>query len=53
MEYVKYVCPGCFYEQKETGICPDCKLPLIANCSVRGNPVVGEHIHLNEEECTV
>ena len=48
MEYVKYVCPKCFYEQKEPGICPNCEVPLIASCPVCGNPMVGEHIHLEE-----
>ena len=48
MEYVKYVCPSCFYEQKEPGVCLDCKVPLIASCPVCGNPIVGEHIHLEK-----
>ena len=48
MEYVKYVCPRCFYGQKEPGVCPNCKVPLVASCPVCGNPIVGEHIHLEE-----
>ena len=49
MEYVKYVCPKCFYEQKEPGTCPHCQALLVASCPVCGNPVVGEHVHLVEE----
>lgn len=45
MEYVKYVCPQCFYEAKEPGMCPHCGLPLVASCPVCGNPIVGEHVH--------
>jgi len=46
MEYVKYVCPKCFYEKKEPGICIHCNTPLVASCPVCGNPIVGEQIHL-------
>jgi len=53
MEYAKYVYPECFYEQKEPGVCPTCGLSLIARCPVCGNPIVGERIHLDEEEYTV
>ena len=31
MEYVKYVCPKCFYEPKEPGVYLYCKVPLIAS----------------------
>jgi len=43
---IAYVCPECFYESKEPGVCPNCKVPLVASCPVCGNPMVGEHIHL-------
>jgi predicted amidophosphoribosyltransferase len=46
MEYVKYVCPECLYEQEEPGTCPKCGVPLIASCPVCGNPIVGEHVQL-------
>jgi predicted amidophosphoribosyltransferase len=46
MEYVKYVCQKYLYEQKESGMCPDCHLPLVASCPVCGNPIVGENVHL-------
>jgi predicted amidophosphoribosyltransferase len=48
MEYVKYVCPECLYEQKGPGVCPKCNVSLIACCPVCGNPLVGEHVHLKE-----
>ena len=48
MEHVKYVCQKCLYEQKEPGICPKCKESLVASCPVCGNPMVGEHVHLEE-----
>ncbi len=48
MEYVKYVCPNCFFEQEESGVCPKCRIPLVATCAVCGNPIVGEHIHLEK-----
>jgi len=50
MEYLKYVCPECLYEQKEPGVCPKYNVTLIASCPVCGNPIVGEHIHLEEQE---
>ena len=46
MDSVKYVCPKCFYEQEKPGMCPNCNVELIATCTVCGNPVVGEHVHL-------
>ena len=45
MDYAKYMCQKCFYEQKEPGVCPKCHVSLIASCPVCGNPVVGEHIN--------
>jgi predicted amidophosphoribosyltransferase len=48
MEYVIYICPNCLYESKEPGVCPRCNATLIASCPACGNPVVGEHIHLDE-----
>ncbi len=48
MEGIKYVCPECGYEAKATGLCPKCQVPLVASYPVCGNPVVGEHIHLEE-----
>ena len=48
MEYVKYVCQKCMYEQKEHGLCPNCKIPLIASCPVCGNPIVGEQIKIEK-----
>jgi predicted amidophosphoribosyltransferase len=50
MEYAKYVCPECSYEQEEPDVCPTCKVPLIASCPVCGNPIVGEHIRLKEQD---
>ena len=50
MEYVKYMCPKCFYKQKEPGTCPNCQVPLVASCPVCGNPIVGEHIYLEESQ---
>ncbi|MFC2052356.1 hypothetical protein ACFLT4_06480 [Chloroflexota bacterium] len=47
MENIKHVCPGCGYESKEPGSCPGCQASLVATCSVCGNPVVGEFIHLD------
>ena len=44
MEYGKYVCPKSFYKHKEPAVCPACKVPLIANCPVCGDPMVGEHV---------
>jgi len=44
----RLACLKCFYEQKEPGVCPNCKVPLIASCPVCGNPIVGEHIRLEE-----
>ena len=48
MEYVKYMFPKCFYESKEPGGCHQGNVSLIARCPVGGNPIVGEHIHLEE-----
>jgi predicted amidophosphoribosyltransferase len=48
MDKIKYVCQKCLYEQKEPGICPRCKIPLVASCPVCGNPIVGEHVHLEQ-----
>jgi predicted amidophosphoribosyltransferase len=48
MEYVKYVCQKCLYEQKKPGLCPKCKKPLVASCPVCGNPIVGEHMYLDQ-----
>jgi hypothetical protein len=44
VEYAKYVCPKCFYEQKEPGTRPNCQVMLVASCPVCGNPIVGEHV---------
>lgn len=49
MEYVKYVCPKCFYESKEPGLCPNCQVPLVASCPVCGNPIVGEQVQVLEQ----
>ncbi len=46
MENVKHVCPECGYESGEPGLCPKCQVPLVATCPACGNPVVGEHICL-------
>ena len=48
MGYMKYVCPKCFYEQKEPGVCPNRKVPLVASYPVCGNSIVGEQIHLDK-----
>jgi hypothetical protein len=48
MEYVKYMCPKCFHESREPGVCPKCHVPLIASCVVCANPIVGEQIHLDD-----
>ena len=48
MEYVKYVCEECGYECEGPGSCPECEVVLVATCTVCGNPIVGEHIHLEE-----
>jgi predicted amidophosphoribosyltransferase len=48
MQDVKYVCPGCGHESKVPGACPKCQKMLVATCPVCGNPVVGEHIHLED-----
>ncbi|MFC1958203.1 hypothetical protein ACFLVQ_01370 [Chloroflexota bacterium] len=48
MQNVKYVCPGCGYESQKPGVCPGCQTQLVASCAVCGNPVVGEHVHLEE-----
>jgi len=48
MEYVKYVCPKCFYESKEPGLCPNYQVPLLAICPVCENPIVGEEVHVHE-----
>jgi len=48
MEYVKYICPRCFYKQKEPGVCPKCNVTPIASYPICGNPTVGEHIQLEK-----
>jgi len=48
MQDVKYVCPECGYESETPGRCPNCQTMLVASCPVCGNPVVGEHIHLED-----
>lgn len=48
MEDTKYVCPKCGYEAKDPGLCPMCQVPLVATCPVCGNPIVGEHVHLED-----
>jgi hypothetical protein len=48
MEHVKYVCPERGYEAEAAGLCPNCQVMLVATCSVCGNPIVGEHIQLQE-----
>ena len=48
MEHIKYVCPECGYEAEAAGLCPTCQVTLVATCSVCGNPIVGEHIQLQE-----
>jgi predicted amidophosphoribosyltransferase len=47
MQDVKYVCPECLYESQSPGQCPNCHVPLVATCPVCGNPIVGEHVHLD------
>ena len=48
MENIKYVCSECGCVSQESGLCPDCRVVLVATCLVCGNPVVGEHIYLEE-----
>ncbi len=50
MEYMKDVCPNCFYESKELGVCSKCNVTLIARCPVCGNPTVGEHTRQEEQD---
>ncbi|MFC2047587.1 hypothetical protein ACFLTK_04875 [Chloroflexota bacterium] len=45
MEDTKYICPECGNESEAVGLCPSCQVPLVASCSVCGNPMVGEHVH--------
>ena len=45
MEDIKNICAKCGYEARESGLCPQCQVALVATCAVCGNPVVGEHIH--------
>lgn len=48
MKNVKYVCSECGYQAEYPGLCPKCEVPLVASCPECGNPVVGEHIHLDD-----
>ncbi len=48
MENVKYVCPNCGYESDSAGSCPGCRMPMVATCSVCGNPMVGEQISMQD-----
>jgi transcription elongation factor Elf1 len=48
MEAIKYVCLECGHESESAGSCPDCEAPLVATCSICGNPIVGEQIELVE-----
>jgi len=44
MQNIKYVCPECGYESKESSLCPGCQVPLVATCLVCGNPIAGEYV---------
>ncbi len=48
MENVKYACPDCGYTAENPGLCLSCQTILVATCAVCGNPMVGEHIHLED-----
>ena len=48
MQDIKYVCSECGYESGAAGLCPGCQVALVATCPECGNPVVGEHIHLED-----
>ena len=43
-----YVCPKCGYRSQQAGFCPNCGEMLVATCPVCGNPIVGEHICLED-----
>ena len=45
----RLVCPECGHEAKDPGSCPNCQVPLVATCPVCGNPLVGEHVHLEDQ----
>jgi len=46
----KYVCPECLEEYDEPGDCVDCLVALVATCPVCGNPMVGEHVHAENQQ---